>query len=221
MSKDKTANKLEGLKPFFERMFESNILVRYAAFAELNGDAEPGGIVFAGDSITDGFPIHEMLTSKTPIFNRGISGIQSTHILNHMDEHILSLKPSKVFLLIGTNDLGNHKSPELVADNIAEICRKTLEELPKCKIHLISVYPVNENLPGPMPLVQTNDQINDLNTRIQELPAKFSLSSITYLDFNSTLSNEKGELNEKYTYDGLHLNIEGYRLIKQHLEGLI
>ena len=45
----------------------------------LNKLVKQPNIVFAGDSITEYFPIHEMLISNFPLYNRGVHGINSLH----------------------------------------------------------------------------------------------------------------------------------------------
>ena len=42
----------------------------------------------------------------------------------------------------------------------------------------------------------------------------------TYLDVHSGLS-ENGELAKKFTYDGIHLTEEGYRIWEQQLNSLL
>ena len=74
-------------------------------YASLNKTVSHPNIVFAGDSITEYFPIHELLTSTMPLYNRGVHGIDSLQFLEHLSSQILDLAPSKVFLLIGVNDL--------------------------------------------------------------------------------------------------------------------
>jgi hypothetical protein len=79
---------------------------RLASFKELNKRAQKGGVVFVGDSITEGFPIDEILQCNKPMYNRGINGDTSIGVLDKLKEEVFDLIPSKVFLLIGTNDLG-------------------------------------------------------------------------------------------------------------------
>lgn len=92
-------------------------------YAALNKLASQPNIVFAGDSITEFFPVHEMLQSELKLYNRGIHGINSLQLLDHIDSQILDLKPSKVFLLIGVNDLKN-RQPEEVCETVREIIDK-------------------------------------------------------------------------------------------------
>lgn len=78
----------------------------------LNKLVKQPNIVFAGDSITEYFPIHEMLISNFPLYNRGVHGINSLQLLEHLYTQVLDLRPSKVVLLIGVNDLKIRHPPE-------------------------------------------------------------------------------------------------------------
>ncbi|MDE6916906.1 MAG: lysophospholipase, partial [Lachnospiraceae bacterium] len=60
------------------------------------------------------FPINKLLeehNDRTIIYNRGIGGFVSDELLEWIDVCILDLKPSKVFINIGTNDLSREDIP--------------------------------------------------------------------------------------------------------------
>ena len=78
---------------------------RLDAFGTFNRLAQPNGIVLVGDSIIEGFPIHELYRGPLLVYNRGISGDTSRDVLNRLEESVYALRPAKVFLLIGTNDI--------------------------------------------------------------------------------------------------------------------
>ena len=64
---------------------------------------KPGDIVFVGDSLTEGARWDELFPDK-PVINRGINADTVNGVLLRLDD-IISGKPAKIFLLIGTNDL--------------------------------------------------------------------------------------------------------------------
>ena len=184
---------------------------RRTGFSELNKGVKPGGIVFTGDSITDWFPIHELLPKDLPLHNRGISGHTSEGLLDMIDEQILQLKPSKVFLLIGINDIGIGFSIEDVAENIQEICGVVTSRLESCKVYVESVYPMNPLINPNIAALCTSEVIRQLNTliktRIEPMPG------VTYIDLYPELTDGQGNLIAVYTYDGLHLTVAGYQKI--------
>ncbi len=75
-----------------------------------------GDIVFLGNSITDGAEWSELFADNR-MKNRGISGDISAGVLHRIDE-VVQRKPSKIFLLIGTNDLARGISSDSVVKNI-------------------------------------------------------------------------------------------------------
>ena len=69
-------------------------------------DEEKEKIVFAGDSITDGYNVNSyyQYTDKI-IINSGIGGYKTTDIIRRFHNLIEQHQADKMFLLIGTNDL--------------------------------------------------------------------------------------------------------------------
>ena len=68
-----------------------------------NSFKQEENIVFLGDSITEYYPIDEIY-GDLPIVKSGVSGYQTKDILSRMDKMVYSYNPTKIFLLIGTND---------------------------------------------------------------------------------------------------------------------
>ena len=66
-------------------------------------------------------------------------------LLHFVDEGVLKYEPEQVFLMIGTNDLGNTLmlSPRDIALNVKELIEIIHYNLPHCKIHLLSCIPVS------------------------------------------------------------------------------
>ena len=82
----------------------------------LNTCARKGQIVFAGSSLMEFFPVNELQQSpgiNVCVYNRGVSGYISEQLLAHMQDLILDLEPSKLFINIGTNDIGRGIADQL------------------------------------------------------------------------------------------------------------
>jgi hypothetical protein len=162
---------------------------RLASYKELNKRAQKGGVVFVGDSITEGFPIHEILQCNKPMYNRGISGDTTTGVLDKLKDEVFDLMPRKVFLVIGTNDLGNGEQPAEIVGRIEDICRSIKEKVPKVELFVESIYPVNENefvnaTPVPAVGLRSNKAIQLTNNGIRDIAANLNL---TYIDLYSKL----------------------------------
>ncbi|GGH35121.1 GDSL-type esterase/lipase family protein [Paenibacillus segetis] len=149
--------------------------------------------------------------------NRGISGDSSTGVLDKLRDEVFDLEPSKVFLLIGTNDLGDGKDPQEVVRNIKQICTLIHNQLPHTKVYVESIYPVNQTVESIMPkgIKQTNEQIRIVNQNLANMTREVSY---TYIDLYPKLLDTEGRLDRGYTYDGLHLNTIGYEVVKAELQ---
>ncbi len=191
------------------------------SFFELNKSARPGGIVFLGDSITDFYRINEFFHDSY-IINRGIGGDTTDGVLNRMPESVYALSPSKVFLLIGTNDIGEKKSQEYIVSNIGKIIQKIQENCPDARIYLQSIYPISKAKDKRIKRVivkkRTNNKILSINA---ELEKRAKEKGIVYIDVYSHLIDEVGNLKLEYTVEGLHLNAKGYKVVSDVLRPFV
>ena len=154
-----------------------------------------GSIVFLGDSITDFVNFDEVLPSYH-IINRGIAGDTTSGVLKRLGE-VISLRPRKLFLLIGTNDIGMDIMPAPIARNIREIVSRVQAKSPETKIYLQAVFPTRNFTSRPNTLVQ---ELNAENKAIAQE------KHCTFIDLYSLLLDSEGLLAEEYTVDGLHLS---------------
>lgn len=170
-------------------------------------------ICFLGDSITDGCEWAE-LTGKSNATNRGIGGDTAWGIIARIDE-ITQGKPSKVFLMIGTNDLSRGKTPTEVSDKIDEIIKTIKKQSPQTVIYLQSTFPV---IDGKVKAYE-NKNINPLNIELEKIA---KIEKVTWIEIASSLKDKNGQLKSELTNDGLHLNGAGYQLwyslIKKYLD---
>ncbi|OBR65282.1 hypothetical protein A7K91_20075 [Paenibacillus oryzae] len=191
-------------------------------YIDLNRLAQKNGVVFAGDSITEHFPVHELLVSKKPVYNRGISGYTTQDMLRGIKHLVLELEPSQVILLIGTNDLGEGVLWQEVVKRIAALCSAIRDGVPNAELTVLSLYPVNaereRDMPFPVVRTRTNEDIRAINEGIRELSAGLT---IHYLDVYELLCDGNGWLRAEYTYDGLHLGVSGYEAIRPQIQKLM
>lgn len=185
----------------------------------LNKHAHSGKIVFFGDSLTDFYPLQEFFDEPT-IYNRGVAGDRTDHLLARIN-NVTDIAPSKLFLLIGTNDLGMGRSPKDIADNTKKIILKIKEACPDCALYMLSQYPVrrNKNLFSRLTcLFRTRKRLLKLDglnkITAQELNCE-------YIDVYSSLCDEKGRLKKEYTTDGLHMSALAYCKISSILDEYI
>ncbi len=161
-------------------------------------------IVFLGDSLTESFDLKKHF-GRNDLRNRGMSGNLTDHVLYRLEE-ITKTKPKKVLLMIGINDLYQGNNPETVFDNIVKILDILYKETPGTQRCLQSILPVNEERllsGGPI-----NVNVYQMNNRLEEYCV--DEPGLKYINLHNDFLNHKGQMDSKYTYDGVHLTPEGY-----------
>lgn len=183
------------------------------ALAELEKGEER--IVFMGNSITIGWlNTHPEFFEGKPYINRGISGQTTPQMLVRFRADVTNIGATAVVILAGTNDIAGNTGPttlEQIADNI-----KSMTEIARAngvKVILCSVLPAYDYpwRPGLKP----NIKIPQLNTLIKKYAEE---NEVFYLDYFSALNNGQNGIDKKYSYDGVHLTLEGYEILEPLLE---
>jgi len=164
-------------------------------------------IVFLGNSITDGAEWYELLGNKR-IRNRGISADVTEGILLRLDA-ITKLKPAKIFIMIGVNDLSRNMTVDEITANYRTILERIKTESPKTKVYVESVLPVNPATGMALNHTNKTELIMELNGKLKELATEFGH---TYIDLFSIMADANNHLPRKYSIDGLHLTYEAYRV---------
>lgn len=164
-------------------------------------------VIMLGNSITEGGDWKKLLTDTT-IINRGISGDVTFGVLNRLEE-ITKRKPSKVFLLIGINDLSRNTPIEVIIENIFTITYRIRAASPKTQFFVQSILPLNESFQNfPTQFRGKQEQVNHINTQLSKYADKMKY---TYIDLHSKFTNKDGNLEARYATDGLHLTAAGYQ----------
>jgi lysophospholipase L1-like esterase len=172
-------------------------------------------VVFLGDSITYGgdWP---GLFPDSPVENRGIGGDSTRGLLRRLDQ-VIGLRPSQIFLMIGTNDLCYNRSiPDIVA-NYNRILDRFRSELPGTRVYVQSVLPFNDKM-FPARNLRSNANIAALNAEIRKLAAQRGLY---YIDLAPAFTSPDGRLPVKYTDDGLHLSEAAYHVWRDQIRHLV
>ena len=175
-------------------------------------------VVFMGNSITEGWinTCPEFFTGKAYV-NRGISGQTTPQMLVRFRPDVINLKPAVVIILAGTNDIAGNTGPstlEMIMDNL--ISMSELAKANQIKVVLSSVLPVFDYpwKPG----LQPADKIIALNGMIKNYAEK---NGIVYVDYFSSLVDERKGMKKEYASDGVHPNKAGYLIMQPLAEAAI
>ncbi len=176
---------------------------------KLNIDCD---VVFFGNSITAGSSFHECFQSVS-ICNLGYPGDGLDGMLLRI-EQIKAVKPEKIFIMAGINGL-YMQSLSVFEDKYEQLLKAIKKENPLAKIYLQSILPVNNNVKKHH---CDNDKIIDANNIISNIAKE---NNCVYIDIHK-LYIKNGELDKKYTKDGVHLKTEYYNLwaelLKKYIE---
>jgi len=179
--------------------------------------SDTDNFVLLGDSITEWYPIDEFY-DDLPVINSGVAGYQTDDVLNNLKEMVSIYNPTKVFILIGTNDIVVDKGNDKIVSNIKSIVKGIQELRPNAKIYLQSIYPVNntddEKIDDGAVKNRENKVIKEINRKLKSYCKD---KGITYIDVYSELLDKEGNLDLKYTKDGLHMSNLGYLRVTKTL----
>ena len=184
------------------------------------GDPSAGEkrVVFMGNSITEGWiNLHPAFFSQKSYINRGISGQTTPQMLVRFRPDVINLKPAVVVILAGTNDIAGNTGPstlEMISSNIISMAE--LAKVNHIKVIISSVLPVYDYpwKPGLNPA----EKIVRLNKMLQEYASK---NKIIYLDYYSSMVDERKGLKKEYTKDGVHPTDAGYKVMEPLVEAAI
>lgn len=112
-------------------------------FKELNKKAKQGGIVFFGTDWLAGVPIGEIARDnglETAVYNRSINGAFLRDGESCIDVCVTDLKPCKVFINMGENDVKNDGFDEETFFEKYEWMLYTINAKCKCEIYILSVF---------------------------------------------------------------------------------
>ena len=211
---------------FFKEFMHREQQDKLERYRILNRNVRKGEILFTGSSLMEQFPVNELLMTNgmdQVIYNRGIGGFTTSDMLEYMEEMVFGTEPSRIFINIGTNDIGSPDYRlEALMERYEEIITRIQERLPKAEITMMAYYPVNETdkLPegewGKTAFVtRTNENIAIANEAIEKLAAK---KGCRFVNVNEGLTDERGKLKKEFTIEGIHMYANGYQVVLDNLK---
>src|SRR5882762_3300177 len=173
-------------------------------------------VVFMGDSITDMWvqPQFGGFFPGKPYIDRGISGQTTPQMLIRFRPDVVSLQPSIVVILAGTNDIAGNTGPmtlQAIEDNLASMF--DLAHANGIRVVFASVLPISDyekNKDGQQ-IIRSKQRPPEQITSLNDWMKKYAAAhGGIYLDYFSAMADDKGFLKEELSEDGLHPNQKGY-----------
>lgn len=190
--------------------FRAKNIERRTLFAQRK-TRDRDAIVFVGDSIIEGWHTlaEDCAGLGVKLVNRGVGADTLPNLVYRLQDDVLSINPRALVILIGTNDLSEHESPEQIAGNLREVLTRVRAAYPKIPIAWCLVMPRrgDDNYPA---------LVRDLNARIVELAKSDPLSTVC--DTFTPLALPDGSSKpECFLSDRLHPNAAGLAVWKDAL----
>ena len=176
-------------------------------------------IVFMGDSITEewGNLYPEFFSGKNYI-NRGIGGQTTPQMLIRFKPDAIDLKPDAIVILAGTNDIAGNTGPStvrMITDNIFSMAE--LAKAHEIKVVLASILPVYQ-YSWVDDVLDPPSIVDSINRKIKEYVEN---QGLVYLDYYSSMVDDRKGLKLDYTGDGVHPNEAGYKVMSAIADDII
>ncbi|MGL4773252.1 MAG: GDSL-type esterase/lipase family protein [Clostridium sp.] len=173
--------------------------------------------IFIGDSLTFGYGVPKSSSwvykfhknyPNYEIINKGINGDTCTSILDRFYDDVVTLKPSKVFIMAGTNDLLSHRTITSIGENIELMIKDALSNdikvilgappkiLPDMAKRLFMPSPFYNYCASHLPL---------LRSELLNLSKKYDVNFVDFYEIS--LSSQ-----EDMFIDGIHFNEKGHEV---------
>lgn len=170
--------------------------------------------VFFGDSITEGWPqFNPSFFQEHNFVGRGIGGQTTPQLLLRFRQDVIGLRPKKVILLAGINDIAQNTGPislNAIMNNIISMAE--LASANGVEMILCSVLPAN-SFPWRPEIIPTQKVI-ELN---QMIKAYAQEKNLVYVDYYTLMVNAEKGLKDNFGYDSVHPNKAGYEMMEKIL----
>ena len=188
------------------------------------GKEGPIGVLFLGDSITEGW-IHsgnqapDVWKKNYWQYNPadfGISGDRTQHVLWRIDHGELDgISPKVVVLMIGTNNIGNTAEEITAADQ--KIVAEIHEKLPDAKLLLLGIFPRGADPKDPK-VADMRAKIKQVNSELAKLDDG---NKTRYLDIGDKFLDGDGAIPKDIMKDALHPTPKGYQIWADAMQPLL
>ena len=165
-------------------------------------------ITLIGNSLFDNWKIEKL--NNNSVVNLGIAGISTKQYQKYiLDENKIKHIASKTVIMTGTNDIVDKSlSFEDILNNINKLIENLLKINKDTKIYFIEIPSIAFRMD------RNKEEIFKLNEYLKNNLDQ----SIKYIKVNNYMTDDFKNLKLEYTYDGLHFNEEGYKVLEKILE---
>lgn len=190
-------------------------------YAQENRQVIEGGltpeVVFLGDSITQGWPDKRPAFFSAGRICRGIGGQTTPQMLVRMMADVVALRPRKVHIMGGTNDIAGNTGP--ISPSHTRDCLQAMIAI--ARRHHIDVLLGSIPPAASFPWRPGLDTVSEIRTRNDLLANLAGVRGVRFIDYTAALSDKTATPYPGMTYDGVHPSVAGYRAMEAVLEPYI
>ncbi len=191
---------------------------RYAADNQRRIAAgERPGIVFLGDSITEGWIDKRPAFFSTGRVDRGIGGQTTPQMLVRTMPDVVALRPRALHLMAGTNDIAANTGPMTLAQTQGNLTAITQIARANGIAVLIGSVPPAANFPW-RPGLDTVTPIRTINAWIRDHARQLGAR---FVDYTPALATPDGGMKPGFAYDGVHPTETGYAAMEAVLQPIL
>lgn len=165
-------------------------------------------ITLIGNSLFDNWKIEKL--NNNSVANLGIAGISTKQYQEYiLDENKIKYIANKTVIMTGTNDIIDESlNFEAILNNINKLIESLLKINKDTKIYFIEIPSIAFRMD------RNKEEIFKLNEYLKNNLEK----RVKYIEVNKYMTDDFKNLKLEYTYDGLHFNEEGYKILEKILE---
>ncbi len=173
--------------------------------------------LFIGDSITTGLYLYGYLDPSLVYAKLGLApstALDSEIDGETIDSKISANKPSKIYIMLGTNSVG-YADGNYLAECMGELVTH-ISKISKAKVYVLSIPPVTYYAEADYDNALTTSAINEYNSALESV---VSGTKAKFLDLHSVLTAPDGYYYEEYhEMDGIHFMGSTYQVMLSFLE---
>ena len=165
-------------------------------------------ITLIGNSLFDNWKIEKL--NNNSVANLGIAGISTKQYQEYiLNENKIKHIANKTVIMTGTNDIVDKSlNFEDILNNINKLIESLLKINKNTKIYFIEIPSIAFRM----------DRNKEEIFRLNEYLKNNLDGRIKYIEVNEDMTDDFKNLKLEYTYDGLHFNEEGYKVLEKILE---
>lgn len=162
---------------------------------------------FIGDIFVYGIDEYEFIDSSNLYSATFMTASKALDLV----EDISSLKPGKIFVMLGFDDdnLAEDRSAQASADSILELLEKLKDSNPDAKIYAVSEIPISKEYDTNGGDYVTQADLDEINSLVKKGATSMGIG---YIDVADSLK-EDGFLSTDYSNDGCHIMKQYYPFV--------